>query len=298
MKALSCVRVSAFEALFFFFAASAGVFFLATLGFSDTTRLFLETTAGFLSIALIRNFLWRKFICKKPRQKLSTMIIELAVFCVIAQTIIILLVPLSSVIPVGLLEKANVVRILHGDECTSRIKVTETKKLWNDSVSYQDVNITEGGFGHILFLLTKRGWLDPKNNLIRSASTFGSTIYFSDVSSSCPDEATFFHEMTHVWQFQTQRKRFFGITQVIPWVEYTYLQAINPDVLYDYGGEKGLLAAQKAGKKFLDFGIEQEAMIVEDWYYSTHNYSSGYEGIFTDQYKKLLQNYVAEINTP
>jgi len=39
---------------------------------------------------------------------------------------------------------------------------------------------------------------------------------------------------------------------------------LNPDN-YDYGGVEGLTRAQKAGRRFADFGIEQQATIVEDF---------------------------------
>jgi len=67
------------------------------------------------------------------------------------------------------------------------------------------------------------------------------------------------HELTHAWQYQH------GVSVVkTGWYAMTTWIGINT---YDYEKEKGLLEAQKAGKKFTDFNTEQQGDIVRDYYY-------------------------------
>ena len=73
---------------------------------------------------------------------------------------------------------------------------------------------------------------------------------FNDVN----DRAVLMHELTHVWQFEHMGGRY--IPDAL---------AHNDLADYDYGGVAGLTAALAAGKGLLDFNVEQQAKIVEDY---------------------------------
>jgi hypothetical protein len=122
--------------------------------------------------------------------------------------------------------------------------------------------------------------------------TFGNTIYFTDISP-CPLSYLYFHEMTHIWQMNHQRKLLFGFSTIPSWIRYVYKQFTDSDVLYDYGGVAGLRRARQEGKLFSDFGTEQQAMIVEDRYSANAGYTISPDGeAFTEEYKELLEYYV------
>ena len=105
----------------------------------------------------------------------------------------------------------------------------------------------------------------------RGAMAVGNTIYFTDISG-CPTSDVYFHEMTHVWQFQKKHDSLFGLKSVPFWIKSFYLQVKKPEILYDYGGKDGLRRARDENKHFLDFEIEQQAMIIEDWYWVKEGY--------------------------
>jgi hypothetical protein len=61
------------------------------------------------------------------------------------------------------------------------------------------------------------------------------------------------HELTHQWQYQHGR--------TVPGLA---LDAWGDD--YDYGGEQGLIAADKQGKRFGEFNNEEQGDILRDYY--------------------------------
>jgi hypothetical protein len=105
----------------------------------------------------------------------------------------------------------------------------------------------------------------PKGNSITIAGTphFDAEIYCGDFSepSVLKNEnykvSIFFHEMTHVWQY------FHGIS----------VWRSAAQVLFDYHFKygEGYPYSLRSGRKFLQFNIEQQASIVEDYWRLTQS---------------------------
>ena len=67
------------------------------------------------------------------------------------------------------------------------------------------------------------------------------------------DFSILIHELGHVWQYQ-KGASVLGLA----------CSAIDGD--YDYGGEQGLRDGLAHGKAFWDFGYEEQAQILQDYY--------------------------------
>lgn len=132
---------------------------------------------------------------------------------------------------------------LEGRPLTSG-EIAIARPIFGDSIDYTDVLVFEG-----------------KESDIAAASAIGSNIffptetYFDDYSGAGvlrSEAATFLHEMTHVWQDQN------GVDIEASQIEA--LQKTSGDYLaiYDY--------TLRPGAEFLDYNIEQQARIVQDYY--------------------------------
>ena len=212
---------------------------------------------------------------------------------IVFQVFLILIVPRSSFVPDILLERSGITDFLEGSVCDTEGYLRMLKSFWGANIDFDKVRIVQGGMMANLAFLNKLGMI--KDGHVRSAMTFGNTIYLGNITP-CPTGELYFHEMTHVWQTQTQQSHLFGLKSVSGWIRLHYAQVVNPDPLYNYGGYYGLLAAKNQNKKFLDFNIEEQAMIVEHWYWII---KKGYvlpEGeVLTEKYAKLLEYYVSDM---
>lgn len=291
MRFLRYVRNGTIGCAFFLGACALGIVVVISFGFLGPAGLLLECLAGFALMTLARSA-YRKHVSRKPPVSWKQALIELFVFVLFLQAVLLLLVPMSSVVPEGIMSKAGLVARAEDIPCDLSGKLERARSLWGGQIRYDSVNIVQGGLMRNLWILQQRGWLDDE--YARSAATFGTTIYLYDLSE-CAADATFFHEMTHVWQMQHERAALFGITRVLPYARDLYLQAFDPDVLYDYGGYAGLRRALEEHRKFRDFSLEQQASIVEDWWLGTAGYPSGYGESIIPAYEELLRHYVADM---
>lgn len=69
------------------------------------------------------------------------------------------------------------------------------------------------------------------------------------------------HELTHVYQYEHIGSRYLG--------EAIYMLVKTKRDCYDYGDVDGLKTAVVAGKRYLDYNREQQAMIVQDFCFLT-----------------------------
>ena len=84
----------------------------------------------------------------------------------------------------------------------------------------------------------------------------------------CPSTSLLVHELFHVWQVQSGvlfKDGSFGF-----W-EWLWKQIVDRSGSYNYGGEEGLWSALEGNTPFIDFGIEQQAEMMQDSYHKWKN---------------------------
>lgn len=101
-----------------------------------------------------------------------------------------------------------------------------------------------------------RVWVDERS-LLASHPNIEAFVSFNCINyRGAISEAVFIHEMVHIWQYQ----RFGSIYIAQAW------RAHRQDNAYDYGGLQNLWREMMKGTRFIDFSVEQQAEIVEDYY--------------------------------
>ena len=294
MRTLYLIYLLAAELIFFVFSYVAGIFIVLTLGFFDPIGLSLEIIGGFIVISLFRNYIWRRLILKKHHQRWRQVIIKFIIFFVLLQVFLSVTGPISSLIPKTILSRAGLVYFLKEKTyCGVNQEIEKVKSLWGNRIDYKKINLVQGGLMSNLNLLKEKGIF--KEAKLRGAMAIGNTIYFTDISG-CPTSYVYFHEMTHIWQFQKEHDYLFGLNPIPFWIKSFYLQVKDPEILYDYGGKDGLRRARDENKHFLDFGIEQQATIVEDWYLVKEGYI-WFDREEYKEYKELLEYFVSDMLT-
>ncbi len=288
------IRKGVQEIVFFIFLTLCTSILFISFGFSDPIPLFLLGVASFGVTSALRNLVWRRYVIHTNIQPRKHILIECMVFILLFQSLLVLFVPLSSVVPGRLLESLHILTYIEGDVCARDAYFENAREFWGNTINFEDVHIVAGGEMYVMQALVNRGMLSGDTTYLRSAVTFGDTIYTSSIDE-CMTLPIFFHEMTHVWQMQTQRKTLWGITTVPDWISYVYTQFTNPDILYDYGGGNGLMQAEAEGKSFFDYGIEQQAMIIGDlmWFRIGYVLPEGKE--YSKRYQAVLEQYATEM---
>jgi hypothetical protein len=109
-------------------------------------------------------------------------------------------------------------------------------EVFGSALNMDDVKLSEGG------VMTLGGY----------SRTLPDHIYF-ETGVLQRDLSILIHELGHVWQYQ-KGASVLGLT----------CTAIHGD--YDYGGEQGLRDGVAHGKPFSDFGYEEQAQILQDYY--------------------------------
>ncbi|MFH1170638.1 MAG: hypothetical protein V1704_03715 [Candidatus Vogelbacteria bacterium] len=241
---------------------------------------------GFFIISIIRNFFWRYLVLKKCIQSWKKVAVEFFVQVFLFQIFLIFVIPSSSFIPMKILERMNLVN-LESAICNTDQQIEKTKSLWGNQIDYTKVRVIYGGLYNSLWFLEEREIISPRGwNM--AAMVSGNTIYLTDNPNCLPDYLIF-HEMTHIYQNQTQKinENNFG-SRILENLHYYYFLITDTQILYDYGGEAGLLSARQNNKLFSDFSREQQADIVGDWYLAQISSSKK----FTKEYRDLLKYYV------
>jgi len=129
-------------------------------------------------------------------------------------------------------------------------RFNETTLLFkNSDVDFTDVRVLYGG---------SPGYFETANAMV-----LDKTIYLA--LDYCPSVYTLVHEAVHIWQFQKDDIWFSRAASVF--FEWILLQSRCRDCPYDYGGFSGLQNANASGHTIKDFGVEMQAMIVENYYF-------------------------------
>ena len=141
-------------------------------------------------------------------------------------------------------------------------EITEAKKVFGETLDYDDIRIFSGtelpnfidDIGRFIKKIPKR------DERIKNAITLGNWVFFGrDLdTSTLTDMSWMIHELTHVWQFQS-----------MGW-DYLF-QALDAQKklgakAYDFGGEEGLKAQRKRGRKLREFNLEQQGDITRNYY--------------------------------
>ena len=140
---------------------------------------------------------------------------------------------------------------------TTPLTPTETEMmkaiLGEDALRYQDIRVAQGGLMKYVF---------QRNGNLAFATWH--TINLPEYHGRSQDIRTrenlpiVVHELTHVYQYHVVGSRY--MTEAI----YVLIK-FNRDC-YAYGGEEGLMCAQKEGTRFASFNREQQAQIVQDYF--------------------------------
>lgn len=120
------------------------------------------------------------------------------------------------------------------------------KEVFKDSLNYKRVKVHKGKY---IFFQPENVLMTPNGEIYAPAKT-----YQADFSQAGLNwQELFIHEMTHVWQYQTGvlSPRFSGIFEFIK----------NG---FDY--QKAYSYVLASGKDLIDYGMEQQAAIVADYF--------------------------------
>jgi hypothetical protein len=122
------------------------------------------------------------------------------------------------------------------------------RAIYGDAIDWDKVRIVQGGI--VAEILERNGGRAfVPGNFIIAPENFAQAVNGRDV---------LIHELMHVYQYQRG-----GLSYAI---ESIHGQATEGRGFYNYGGPDGLLRALEKGKSFRDFNVEQQAMIIQDYY--------------------------------
>ena len=128
-------------------------------------------------------------------------------------------------------------------------EIAIAKKVFKDSLDYQKIRIHN----------EKYAFFQPNNSgMTPNGEIYVHGAYRKDYSSAVPQlKAFFIHEMVHVWQYQLK-------------ILNPVTAAIGESIRHVFSYEKAYEYTLEAGKDILDYKIEQQASIIEDYYRVTH----------------------------
>ena len=120
--------------------------------------------------------------------------------------------------------------------------------LGHEGLRYGDVRVVEGGLLHLVFRLN--------GNL--AFATWHSINLPRTGKHTRQNRGLLIHELTHVYQYECVGSRYMG--------EAIYMLIKTKRDCYNYGGPRGLAAADAAGRRYHQYNREQQAMITQDYY--------------------------------
>lgn len=281
------------EVVYFFTIYLVGLLFVLLFGAIEKIGLTICMMSAYVFMSLLRNYEWRHILREVSAQSRKVILGELFLYFILLQGFLIFFAPLSSLVPVNYLEKFNFTYALTGNICALDENLAMTKEIFGDKIDYSKVQFIQGGLPRTLWFLDSRGIISKDD--VPKPMTFDNTVYIYDFSK-CPSVDVYFHQMTHIWQMQKYKYKFFGVRTIPMWVTDEYFKVADPDVLASYGGSIGLKSAKAQGKSFIDFGSEQQATIVEDYYWANNGVGTSSKGEnFSQDYRDLMGYFVQQI---
>ena len=232
-------------------------------GWFSAIGIHLMMVAAFCALFGLNIAIRKRLGIYRGQNEIKKIIIKMAVFLVILEIIFLFYAPLKTLIPYFVLENTNVIRPI-GNECNQLDLSEQAKKFFGDTVNFSNVNIVYGGMPSNIKLLHKVGLF---KEFSISALVLGNDVFIKS-PQTCLKVDTYVHEFTHLWQVQHGTHS--GIRAIKPLiVEQIYYQLTDRQRIYVFGGKAGLLTARTQKNNFLDFGIEQQAMIVQNYFLAT-----------------------------
>lgn len=147
------------------------------------------------------------------------------------------------------------------------------RSVFGDSIDYGTVRVSPEKFGGMDFLPEGTA-MAPNGNL------FMPGCYCNDYSAKdIYTQGLFIHEMTHVWQYQNK-------------VLAPIVEAAKLNVKYKFNYNAAYAYALDAKKDLLDYNMEQQASIVQDYFVLKHKpvHDVGEKQLF----EKVLKNFIAD----
>lgn len=249
----------------------------------------LEGTLGWHLAALLAFFALTLFYVLARRLPLSKLVKPVSfgffLFAVIIETPILVFAPANSFVPTGILEASNWMQDVTKGPCNFQSLIAEADDFYRGAVDFSGVRIVRGG-------LSKYPWFGR-------ATVNEETIYVG----KCLELEVFIHESAHIWQHQNGigwlgPRTAWGAAKLLLWrvIDPTGTAVSELYFVYDHGGPVGLPGARAGGKSFIEFGIEQQAMIIQDYHRVAEGYLFDYHGrYFTSDYIEDLEFFAQQV---
>ena len=146
------------------------------------------------------------------------------------------------------------------------------RSVFGDSIDYGTVRVSPEKFGGMDFLPEGTA-MAPNGNL------FMPGCYCNDYSAKdFHTQSLFIHEMTHVWQYQNK-------------VLAPIVEAAKLNVKYKFNYNAAYAYALDAKKDLLDYNMEQQASIVQDYFLLKNNVG---RAVKKPLFEAVLKNFIAD----
>ena len=270
--------------LFVIFGSLIAVLSIIFFRLSEPANMHIGILLGLTGSIVLFSIIFR--LKNKSFLKLQSVVILSILFITLSEIFLLIITPLHSLIPESILINLQIIRkVENGRKCNSESEVQTAVNFFHKQIDISQLKIYIGGESRIVPYF---GMILPQIK----ASTYGNFIYISD-TEPCITASTLVHELVHVWQFQ--KGMGFGARWIYYWINYYWIYFTNFYSLYEYGGWLGLINAKNSGKNFVGFGLEQQAMIVENYYkIISGNYLVTNPDLFNSDSYKALNYFVSQ----
>jgi len=269
--------------IFLFLSFFISALVIVSMGLSERISMHVGILFG-LIISLLFFRLTPLF--QKSTPDTTKILKESVVFLVLMEFLILAFTPLHSLVPEKALLRLSILQKIDAKPgCDTKTEIIRAANFMKNNIDLGKVKLYYGGEPEFT---SKLGFIFPQTK----AAAYGNFIYVSK-SEPCLDSATLVHELAHVWQYQIGMG--FGPKWIPYWISYYWKYFTNINSLYDYGGNDGIKKAMDQGKNLSDFGLEQQANIVEDYYkLMSSDYSAGFSRISRSEDFNVIRAFMEQ----
>jgi len=152
-------------------------------------------------------------------------------------------------------------------------EITLAKTIFKDSINYDSVHIHDKKY---IFFQPKNTTMSPNGHI------YACDNYCSDFSiENSSTKAHFIHEMTHVWQVQNK-------------ILNPKISAIKEQIKHKFNYAKSYKYELDQKKDLLDYGMEQQARIIEDYYFLKSELPHVFNNDHKEDFEAVLQNFLKD----